>query len=67
MYEIVDEQVLKGRTDSTGKFSSMKLMQVNCDTSADIPEPSEDWAIGSVCFIVDTQEVKFLNSQGEWV
>ncbi len=66
MYEVVDEQVLKGRTDSTRKFSSLKLVEIRCKTASDIPTPETNWAVGSVCFIFGTEEVKYLNEQGEW-
>lgn len=67
MYTIADEKIIGNGTDSSGMFSSLKLMEIRCDTSADIPTPEPNWAVGSACFIIDTQDVKFLNSQGEWV
>ena len=36
------------------------------DTKDDIPEPEENWSTGSYVFIIDTQDIKFLNSSGEW-
>lgn len=45
---------------------SMQLADIRCDKEADIPEPRPEWCVGSTCFIVETQEVKFLNSEGEW-
>lgn len=40
---------------------------VYADTEGDIPEPKDYWASGSAVLILDTQEVKFLNSEGEWI
>lgn len=37
------------------------------DTEADIPEPEENWATNSYVFLIDTREIKFLNSKGEWI
>ena len=67
MHQIVDEKTIKYTTDSSGVRLAVQLVQVNCDTASDIPAPKESWAVGSSCFIVDTQDVKFLNSSGEWV
>ena len=67
MYEIVNEKFIKVLTDSGGNRAAINLVEINCDTSSDIPEPLPEWAVGSSCFIVDTQDVKFLNSQGAWV
>jgi len=44
----------------------MYIVEIRCDTADDIPEAAPWWDIGSSCFIVKTQEIKFLNSQGEW-
>ena len=40
---------------------------IYADSVSDIPEPKENWAGGSACIIMDTQEVKFLTTEGEWV
>ena len=44
-----------------------QFVEVYADTESDIPDVRDNWASGSYVFILDTQEVKFLNSQGEWV
>lgn len=44
-----------------------QFVEVYADTESDIPEVGANWLSGSYVFILDTQEVKFLNSQGEWV
>jgi len=53
------------QVDNDGK--SVKKVSVCVDTASDIPTPDPDWSQGSSCLILDTQEIKFLNSQGEWV
>ena len=61
-YSIVSHQPVE-----FGEGVSKELVDIRCDTENDIPEPLPEWEISSSCFIVDTQDVKFLNSQGEWV
>lgn len=51
--------------DSEGNH--VRKVSVCVDSAADIPLPENDWASGSSCFVIDTQDIKFLNSQGEWV
>lgn len=36
------------------------------DTGADIPEPLDSWAIGSMCMIAETHTYKVLNNEREW-
>ena len=66
MYTIADEKVIGNGTDSSGKFSSLKLVEIRCKTVSDIPTPEPNWAVGSACFIFGTEELKYLNEQGEW-
>lgn len=37
------------------------------DTESDIPVPLDSWDVGSSCLIADTQTMKFLNNEREWV
>lgn len=37
------------------------------DTESDIPAPLDSWDVGSSCLIADTQTIKFLNNEREWV
>lgn len=67
MYTIADEKVIDNEQDSSGTFSTLKLVEIRCPTASDAPTPEPNWAIGSACFIIDTQDIKFLNGQGEWV
>jgi len=67
MYSVTSETFIRMKNTPEGVFSSVKLVEIMCDTESDVPEPLPDWEIGSSCFIVDTQEVRFLNSQGVWV
>jgi len=66
MYTIADRHYTEVKSTDNEK-QSVCVVQINCDTAADIPTPKTEWAIGSSCFIIDTQEVKFLNSSGVWV
>ena len=67
MYSVTSEKFIRMKTSPGGVFSAVKLVEIMCDTAADIPVPLPDWEIGSCCFIIDTQEVRFLNSEGAWV
>lgn len=66
MYTIAKRHYTGTKTEDDKK-TAMYVAEINCDTSADIPEPLPEWSSGSSCFIIDTQDVKFLNSQGVWV
>lgn len=68
MYTIAKKHYTGTKTETEDdKTTAMYVAEINCDSSDDIPEPLPEWAVGSSCFMVDTQDVKFLNSQGEWV
>ena len=68
MYTIAKKHYTGTKTETEDdKKTAMYVAEINCDSSDDIPEPLPEWAVGSSCFMVDTQDVKFLNSQGEWV
>lgn len=54
--------------DSSVDGDSLKQkVEVYADSESDIPEVGDNWVAGSYVFIIDTQEVKFLNSLGVWV
>lgn len=68
MYTIAKKHYTGIKTETEDdKKTAMYVAEINCDTSADIPEPLPEWSSGSSCFVIDTQDIKFLNSQGEWV
>lgn len=58
---------MEGTYSSDSEGTEKKIVQISVDTASEIPEPETDWGCGSSCLIVDTQDVKFLNSQGVWV
>lgn len=36
------------------------------DTEGDIPEPLNEWAVGSMCMIAEDHTYKVLNNEREW-
>ena len=42
-------------------------VEIYADSDSDIPEPLPEWCAGSAVIIMDTQDVKFLSTEGEWV
>ena len=47
---------------------SYGIADVDCDSLADITDITTDrMSMGSLCFIISTQEVYMLNGQKEWV
>ena len=48
-------------------MTSKKRVTIQVDTTADIPEPPDYYAAGSICIIAATHTYKVLNEQGEWV
>jgi len=48
-------------------YDGKNVVEVYADSESDIPDVGDNWASGSYVFILDTQEVKFLNSEGVWV
>ncbi|MBO7714634.1 MAG: hypothetical protein J6S85_13745 [Methanobrevibacter sp.] len=61
MYTFID-----GNSSSTSTGDKKKIVTISVDTESDIPEPENDWGCGSVCWIINTNTIKMLNSQGEW-
>lgn len=54
--------------DSAVEGDSLKQkVEIYADSETDIPEAMENWVAGSYVFIIDTQDVKFLNTEGVWV
>ena len=41
--------------------------EVFADTTADIPAPRENWAVGSIAYVIATGVFYMLNSSGNWV
>jgi len=66
-YTIMSEKVLQQKITPGGEVCAVRLLELNCDSASDLPRPEPDWAAGSACILLDTQDVKFLNSQGVWV
>ena len=66
-YQIIDEKIIGNKISSSGDFMQIKVVHIVCNSSVSIPEPLPEWSSGSSCFVIDTQDIKFLNSQGEWV
>jgi len=64
-YTIVSRIHTQNRTDN-GQLIQMYVVEIRCDSAAYLPAPAPWWDVGSACFFVDTQEVRFLNSQGVW-
>ena len=61
MYKIIDTEF----TEIRNKTSMIRVV-ILCDTSADIPEPLENWDTGSICWIANEHKVLVLNNAGEW-
>lgn len=49
----------------------LERVTIIVDTSGEIPEPQENWAVGSVCIIADdtanSVDYKILNNKRKWV
>ena len=54
-YVIKDKKYVGQSQDLNGNWLTKFVVEINCDTVADIPEQKPEWDIGSSCFIVDTQ------------
>lgn len=50
---------------------ALERVTILVDISGEIPEPQENWAVGSVCIIADdtanSVEYKILNNKRKWV
>ena len=50
---------------------ALERVTILVDSAAEIPEPQENWAAGSVCIIADNSvnsvDYKILNNQRKWV
>lgn len=62
MYKIIDNEFVEVRNKT-----SMIRTTILCDTSADIPEPLENWDVGSICRVANEHKTLVLNNEREWV
>lgn len=49
-----------------GNEYNIPVQEYIVDTEADVINLPKDAPMGSAAFIVETQSVRFINSQGEW-
>lgn len=62
MYKIIEHTPAGGENG----IAQIRVV-ILADTASDIPEPLEQWAVGSICMIAETHRYKVLNNEGEWV
>ena len=62
MYKIIDSEFI----EILNKISMIRVALL-CDTSADVPEPLENWDIGSICRVANERKTLILNNKREWV
>ena len=62
MYKIIDSEFIKNES----KVSCIRVA-ILCDTSADIPEPENNWDVGSICRVANEKKTLVLNNAREWV
>lgn len=62
MYKIIDSEFIEILNKT-----SMIRTTILCDTSADIPEPLENWDVGSICRVANERKTLILNNKREWV
>ena len=43
------------------------IVEIDCDTPADLPEPDAAWLMGSIAHVISTGDFYELSSSGEWV
>ena len=46
---------------------SMHIVEIDCDTVSDLPEPQDNWLMGSIAHVISTGDFYELSSSGEWV
>lgn len=43
------------------------IVELDCDTVSDLPEPQENWLMGSIAHVISSGDFYELDSSGEWV
>lgn len=50
-----------------GTSKILKLVHIQAKTVDDVPEPEENWAVGSTCFVESPHKWFTLGIEREWV
>ena len=60
--------VIESNDKVSGSAININLTaEIFADTTADIPTPCENWAVGSIAYVIGTGVFYMLNSSGNWV
>lgn len=67
-HKIIESTYTKTVDDKLNScYITMSTVFILADDENSIPEVEDNWEIGSFVFIADTQNVKVLNTEREWV
>ncbi len=53
--------------DNQGASQIVKIVYIQAKTVEDIPEPLENWAVGSICFVENPHKWFTLGIEGGWI